>query len=455
MKFVPLTLAIMCVAGCAYTPEREFPAYSLPWQSDLSTVAVNSGIKADSQWWQQFNSTELNTLMTALDAQNLDIASAKLRLEQAELQLRTEQADNYPSVSGRLSGSGSKGLDTGTSSASSSGSMSASYDVDVWGSRQAQILAAELDIDSARQSLRNQSVTLQQLLANAYFARLSLLQRQAIASQNVQASEQLLKLINLQYAAGSASGIERAQQRNTLLASQAELLNLNNQLKLNQRVLGALLADTEFKAFSFSQEINAIALPAIELALPAAILRNRPDVEMAYIALQQTDIAVYQASIAGLPGLSLSTSLSLSDLTSLASGWTLGAALSSAATLFDAGKRRRAEDIAQKNVEIALNNLQSVVIDATQELMDSLDNYAYQREAYEIDQVELENNRRLYELSQARYKAGDTDFLTLLNAQRSWFNAQLSLINSYEALLKSAVGVYLAARGEPLLLTNE
>lgn len=450
MKYLSLTLGIL-LAGCAYTPDREFPDYSLPWKNDSASTNVDLGVKEDSQWWQQFNSTELNALMTALDVQNLDIASANLRLEQAELQLRAEQADNYPSVSGRLSGNGSQGLDTGSSSVSSSGSLSASYAVDVWGSRQAQILAAELDIDSARQSLRNQSVTLQQLLAKAYFARLSLLQRQSIASQNVQASEQLLKLINLQYEAGSASGIERAQQRNTLLASQAELLNLNNQLKLNQRVLGALLADTEFKAFSFSQEINAIALPAIELALPAAILRNRPDVEMAFIALQQTDIAVYQASIAGLPGLSLSTSLSLSDLTSLASGWTLGAALSSAATLFDAGKRRRAEDIARKNVEIALNNLQSVVIDATQELLDAVDNFSYQRRAYEIDQVELENNRRLYELSQARYQAGDTDFLTLLNAQRSWFSAQLSLINSYESLLNAAVDVYMAARGEPVI----
>ena len=216
-------------------------------------------------------------------------------------------------------------------------------------------------------------------------------------------------------------------------------------------MLSALLADSELKPLSVAAKLDTISLPVIDLALPAAVLRQRPDVEMAFIQLQQADIAVYQASIAGLPGLNLSASLSLSDLTDLAEGWSLGAALSSAATLFDAGKRRRLEDIAQTNVDIALNNLKSVVISASQELLDSLDTYAYQQQAYTIDIIELANNQRLYELSQARYKAGDTDFLTLLNAQRSWFNAQLNLINSYESALNAAAQVYLAARGEPLV----
>lgn len=452
MKFVCFTLASFIVAGCAYTPDRAFPDYTLPWQTANLTQPEAKVLRIDTPWWEQYHSPELNALMAALESQNLDLATARLRLDQAALQLRAEQADNYPSLSARLSGSGTHSPDNGNSSLSSSGAVSASYDVDIWGSRQAQILAAELNINSANLSLRNQSVTLQQTLASVYFARLSLQQRLAIAEQNLVASEQLLQLINLQYDAGSASGIEVAQQRNTLLAAQAERLNLQNQLKLNQRVLSVLLADTEFKAFSFVQRIDTIAQPQIDLSLPAAVLRQRPDVEMAYIALQQADISVYQASIAGLPGIGLSASMSLSDLLSLSSGWSIGAALSSSATLFDAGKRRRAEDIAKKNVEIALNNLKSVVLDASQALMDASDNYAYQKEAYNIDLTELDNNQRLYHLAQAKYKAGDSDFLTLLNAQRSWFSAQLSLINRYESLLNASVDVYAAARGEPVVV---
>ena len=451
MKFVILSLAVSVCCGFTFTPDRAFPAYPLPWQSAAEAEQNEVTVNVDKHWWQQFSSAELNELMNRLDEQNLDLSTARLRLEQAQLQLRVAQADNLPSLSGRVAANGTHNPDTGDSQTGSSAALSGGYEVDVWGSRAAQILAGKLDISSATQSLRNQSVIIQRLLANAYFAQLSLGQRQSIARQNLVASEQLLELIQLQYDAGIASGIELAQQRNTLLAAQTELLRLNNEIKLNQRVLSALLADSELKPLSVAAKLDTISLPVIDLALPAAVLRQRPDVEMAFIQLQQADIAVYQASIAGLPGLNLSASLSLSDLTDLAEGWSLGAALSSAATLFDAGKRRRLEDIAQTNVDIALNNLKSVVISASQELLDSLDTYAYQQQAYTIDKIELANNQRLYELSQARYKAGDTDFLTLLNAQRSWFNAQLNLINSYESALNAAAQVYLAARGEPLV----
>ena len=74
--------------------------------------------------------------------------------------------------------------------------------------------------------------------------------------------------------------------------------------------------------------------------------------------------------------------------------------------------------------------------------------------AYALDLIELENNQRLYDLAQARYKSGDSDFLNLLNAQRSWFSAQLNVINRYQSALSAAVDVYTAARGLPVTNTD-
>jgi outer membrane protein TolC len=90
-----------------------------------------------------------------------------------------------------------------------------------------------------------------------------------------------------------------------------------------------------------------------------------------------------------------------------------------------------------------------VTLNATQELLNGLDNLAYSREVYDLGELELANNKRLFELAQVRYKSGDTDFLTLLNAQRSWFNAQLALSNSYRQVLVATVDVYRAAGGVP------
>ena len=123
---------------------------------------------------------------------------------------------------------------------------------------------------------------MQRQLANAYFTQLSLQQRLAIAKQNVTASEQLLSLIQLRYDAGSASGIELAQQRNTLLSAQNEVLRLSNQLAINNRALAALLADSEFQQREFTAPVNSLALPEIDVQQPASVLRQRPDVAAAF-----------------------------------------------------------------------------------------------------------------------------------------------------------------------------
>ena len=170
--------------------------------------------------------------------------------------------------------------------------------------------------------------------------------------------------------------------------------------------------------------------------------------------MQQADIAVYQAGIQGLPGLSFSADLSVSDLLDLASGWSVGAALSSAATLFDGGRIDAGKKIAATDRELAWNNFRATTINASQSLLDALDNFTYQKAAYELDLISLENNERLYKLAEIRYKAGDTDFLNLLSAQRSWFSAQLTVITSYQQSLAAASTVYLEAGGRPQLINR-
>lgn len=450
-QVVTVSVAILAVLGlsaCSMQASRSFPQIPLPEHfhalQDTHTVTI------DKTWWLAFHSPELLTLMQQLEAQSLDLANASLRVERARFQWGQSQADNLPALSGRASGRSAENLDSGLRSNGSSASVAMSYEVDIWGSREASILAAKLNIDVSEAQLRNQSVLLQQALANGYFTQLSLQQRLDIAHQNITASEQLLSLIQLRYEAGSASGIELAQQRNTLLSAKSEVLRLENQLALNNRALAALLADSEFQQREFTLHINSIALPEIDIQQPASVLRQRPDVAAAFLQLQLADINVYQASVAGLPGLSLSADVGLSDLTTLASGWTLSAALSSAMVLFDNGKREQAEKAANVDTHIAFNNLVIAIISAAREMQDAADNYRFQRDAYHLDLIELDNNKRLYDLAQAKYKSGDSDFLNLLNAQRSWFSAQLNVINRYQSALGAAVDVYTAARGLPV-----
>lgn len=450
----PLIVGVaLLLSACAYSPNEYSTDYPLP--EEFNQNDTEQKLVVDADWWLQFDSQILNGLMQVLEDQNLTLDTARLRLERARLQVIQAEADDLPSVGGRVGANSGRDLDTSQQRSSSSGSLSVSYEVDIWGSRDASQLASRLNVDSTQFALRSAALQVQSILADEYFTLLSLLQRQTIAQQNLDSSQKLLDLIKLRFDAGSASGIEVAQQRNTLLSSQSALVSINNAIKLSQRIIAVLCGDNRMQKIETSETLQILTLPEVDLIQPAVILAQRPDVGVAKANLQLADIDLYQASIAGLPGLNFGADLSVSDLLDLANGWSIGAALSSAATLFDNGKIRAAEDIADIDVQIALNDMKSVTLSATQELLDGLDNLAYFREVNRLDKLQLANNKELYELAQIRYNSGDTDFLTLLNAQRSWFTAQLTLVNSYRLVLAATIDVYRAAGGVPSIVNDE
>lgn len=449
-------MAAAMITGCAYSPPEQSYSESIrtPDIFDFYTDE-NSQIAVAPDWWTAFGSTPLNELMTRLMADNLSLEETRLRLDRFSLLLEQSQADNIPDVTAGISGRTGKNLDTGAGSDTSSGNVGLSYTFDVWGSREASQLGLSLDIDSQIFTVRNAALQVQGLLASEYFNLLSLQQRLVIGRKNYEAADQLYELVRIRFEEGDASGIEVSQQQNTLLTARGELLRLNNQATLSRRAIAALLGDSTLKPVNSEESILSLVVPEISLYQPASVLKQRPDVQIADIVLQQADIGVYQAGIQGLPGLSFSADVSVSDLLELASGWSVGAALSSAATLFDGGRIEAGKKIAATDRELAWNNFSATTINASQTLLDALDNFTYQRAAYELDLVSLENNERLYKLAEIRYKAGDTDFLNLLSAQRSWFSAQLTVITSYQQSLAAAATVYQQAGGRPELTEGD
>lgn len=441
---------VILLSACAYSPNEYVTRDPLP--KELIHSATPQTIAVDTDWWLRFDSPQLNALMRVLDAQNLTLDTARIRLERAQLQLKQAGADSLPSVRARAGTNSSRNLDTATQRSSSSGGVSVAYEIDIWGSRAASQLASRLNVDVNTFTLRSSTIQIQNLLAQEYFNLLSLQQRQAIAQQNVNSAQQLFNLIDLRFKAGSASGIEVAQQQNIMLSAQSALATITNAIKVSNRVIAVLCNDSQMQTIDSAERLQLLTLPKIDLIQPASVLAKRPDVAAARTNLKLADIELYQTSIAGLPGLSFGADLTLSDLLDLANGWSIGGALSSAATLFDGGKLKLAEDIASQDVKIALNSLKSVTLSATKELLDGLDNLEFNRQIYALNKLELANNKQLYELAQFRYKSGQTDFLTLLNAQRSWFNAQLVEVNSYRQLLTATLDVYRAAGGVPYIV---
>lgn len=433
------------LTGCAYSPSTDLPVPNAHAFNDNNPNVITEAIS--TTWWKVFEVHELEPLMAKLENQNLNLSQAQKRVQRAQYLLAQANAGDLPTITARLSGRSARDVEGGHSSHSSTGSIGATYDADIWGTREAQQRSRQLGVDAAQYQYVDTLLDIQALFINTLIEQVSLKAQLDIAIQNVEISKELLKLVQIRFEEGDTSGIEVSQQRNTLINAETEVLRLTNSLTLNERALAVLLGNESMQRPSHSLSLADFTIPSLVPALSADVLRRRPDIQLAIAQFKQADLTFYEASVAGLPGLNLSADIGVNDLFDLAKGWTVGAAISAAATLFDGGRLEAAEKAAQTDVDLAIMQYQQGVLNAIEALLNSQTTLAYQKQNYRYALASLENNEQLYRLANIRYKAGDTDFLNLLNAQRSFFSARQSVINSHQAVLSSIIATYRESAG--------
>ena len=421
-----LAAAVLLAAGCGYQP-KSLPQLPIPEQLPLSQH-VQIPIKAlDYQWWQAFNSPELNELMEELESNNLTLAQARLAVERAGFLLHSSTADNYPSINGRLNNSNSRNFDTDSSSQSDGVSLSGAYVFDLWGTRAAQIYGQAQQLELQRAQLRATSLQLQSALAISYFQHLALREQRQLTERNLMAADDLYQIIKLRFEAGSASGVELNQQQNTLLNVRSQLLRIERDIALNERALAELLGRQSQQAPPVTAVFTDLKVPPVQMLQPSQLLQARPDVQLAAAALRAEQANSAITGNRRLPEISISASLSLTDL-SENDNWLFTLAESITAPIFNAGKIK-AEIAAQGISEQSqLLDYRLTVTQAVRDVWENLTRLDYQQQLTGIREQELANNQRLFSLAAVRFDAGELDFLNVLNAQRSLFSAQENLV---------------------------
>ena len=119
----------------------------------------------------------------------------------------------------------------------------------------------------------------------------------------------------------------------------------------------------------------------------------------------------------------------------------------SAQPLFDAGRTQAGLDLAEARKVIAVADYEKTIQQAFREVADLLvarDTLATQLRAQEA--AEQAQNARL-RLVDARYKAGASSYLEVLDAQRDAFSAQQATVQVRRALLATGAQLYKALGG--------
>ena len=448
-------LSLLAVAGCASLQQPAEPPAPDPTPAGWTAPAAGGEATDLSAWWVRFGDPALAPLVAQALQANTSVAAAQARLRQARAQRTLAEADLAPRVTGSGSAQASTIEGRATSEQYRAG-LDAGWEIDLWGAGAAGVRAAEAGASASALTLAQTRVAVAAEVALTLLQLRGAQARETIARRNLASQQQTLQITQWRQEAGLVTQLDVEQARTAVEQTRAQLPALvgsgaqamNALAVLTGRAPGALHAELA------PQGDAVAALPAappeLVLAIPAEVLRQRPDVQAAEQQLLAAAARVEQVDAGRLPSLQLGGSIGLSALSlgALGSGAGVASLLASVSVpLFDAGRLQAQVRQQEAARDEAVAGYRATVLAALQEVEDALVSLSATREQLAAQQAAARSARAAATLADLRYRSGLVDFQNVLQTQRTLLLADDSLIGFTTTLATAHVRLYKALGG--------
>lgn len=426
-------------------------------------LSLADAVTVRSGWWRNYQDSQLNALVERSLQNNFSLASALASVNLARANAQTAGAPLYPNVSlgGTLTrnykSSSSSGPDNAnSSSAGQSLFAEASYEIDFWGLNSANANAARMLARASEFDRDTVALTLTASVTDTYFQIQSLRQRLKLARAIEHNAHHILDLLLAQQQAGVATQLQIEQQRNALATFQAAIPALQQQLETGMHLLATLEGETPEQFVIGDAKIDAIPIPQPRPNAPATLLETRPDIRSKEAQLKSENYSVGAARAAFLPNIVLTADGGLSSDTLsrfLSSPYSSLAAVL-AGPLLDNGALRGQLHANQAAFAKATADYRQTVVSALQDVEDSLSAQQQGALAETAQQAAAGAARKAAVIAQAQYEGGTIDFLSVLDAQRTLYQAQDALAQARLQRLQASVSVFRAFGGGAGITTD-
>ena len=430
-------------AGCA-----TFQPYPTTVADELNyTRSVQEKYKANAEWWMAYNNVELNQLVETALANNPDYLKAAIAINQELYRLNLTNADLFPTLSGGLSASSQRQIDTHDNFTDNfSGELGLSYEVDLYGKirdlNDAQALeyqATILDKETAKLALINSVVDL-------YFNLEYLSNTIDVTQSNIKMYEDIKNIAEAKYKTGKADNVEFLEAKQSLLSEQNRLLELETQFKEMEASLKNILntRQEEVLNLKFGNILDQKTL-GINLDVPLSVLANRPDLLASQYRLEKSFKTLEAENKNWYPSVSLRTALSSSS--------------NKARSTFDVPFVMGSVSVdlpfldwtrVKNNIKISEADYQIAFIDFNDTLNQAVNEVAYYYFAYEKSTQSFANINENYQNSleitqyyKERYNNGKIEFRDYLQALYSENSLRKSLIQQKYQIIKYENYIYM------------
>jgi NodT family efflux transporter outer membrane factor (OMF) lipoprotein len=426
MKSLLLFHLVLLLAGCAWLPKsgKRAEMISTPTMAHAMTTAnaifnVKKGW-VQEQWWRQFNSPVLNTLIGTALKDNPSLKQVAARVEQAQTLVDAQAAEVYPTIDANISFSAQR-FSANSIQAKLAGEhfrhllinpFILRYHLDLWGQDEAALQSAIGKAHAVETELADAQLLLATTVAKV-FVDFNIRSTQHDVSQQIVSYRTKLKAIAQSRLTNGLSSDEpllkaekallQVQDRDTALQSQ-----INRQKNLLAVLAGkgpdwgqTLVADLKFEAIH----------PQIPHSLPLQILSHRPDVQAAKMRAQAAadDIKVAQTEFypdVNLVAFSGLHSVSISDVLLQGSSLAYAVGPSIDFPLFEGGRLRAQLSHQEAVYDEAVQKYNTTVLRSVQEVADAIEQMHELTTRQDEHQEILTTQRKSSQVAEALYREG-------------------------------------------------
>lgn len=453
------------LASCAVGPDYKKPDIALPTQwgdKEATAAAAAAGQNRQAElagWWQRLHDPLLDQMVTAAISDNLDIASAKARLREARALAWQTAGALLPSLDSAAGYKRQKAAGPGGLTQDHySGNFDSAWEIDLFGLNRRALEAARAGFGAAQEDLRAVMVTLIGDVASNYVEARRLQAQLRLSEETARSQRQTADLIGRKFQTGAVSNLDANNAAGQAADMEANIPRLTRQLAVTTHRISILLGQPPaaigdlIESNYYRQGGDIPAAPGqLPPTIPADILLSRPDVRAAERRLAQSTAIIGQREAQRYPSVSLTGNIATNatDPDNLGKhsniGWAFGPTVS--LPLFRGGALVAGVEIARAQRDQNFINLRSTVLTALEEVENALVSLkndrlvaAKETEAAKAYQTSLNLSRNLYE-------SGNTGFLELLTAERSYFSARQSALNARAAATTDYISLMKALGG--------
>lgn len=455
-KLAGLLALTLSLSGCIdLAPFYTRPAAPVP--ATLGTAQSDLKAFTDLPWQSFISDEKLRQVIDLALKNNRDLRVAALTIERSRALYQVQRADLFPTIAASVTETASKGMAsaanntagntagaaTGTAgSSNNSGNIShiyratvgfSAYELDLFG-RIRNLNQQALQTFYANEDNRHSTqISLIAEVATAWLTLAADKQRLAIAQQTLQSQQATYDINQKMFELGVANALTLKQLQTSVDSARVAVATYTMQIKQDSNALNLLAGSMVPEQWLPGSHLSSVVLSQ---SLPGGIssdtLQQRPDVRTAEHLLEGANANIGALRAAFFPTISLTTtvgsaSTELSGLFAKNSGiWTFVPQIS--LPIFNGGRNRANLTSAEKNRDILLAQYEKTVQTAFREVADVL----VQREGLQ-SQLEAQQSLKnaasaAFQLADARFKNGVDSYLVVLDAQRTLYTAEQSLV---------------------------